>query len=173
MNETMLNDLQQKIRNLVHDFGLEHDIPGLVDVSVEANRIIVDVKERAVVVPASLRVRDVLPNESIYLSDPLTGETRIDRIIDASTGQDVDADTFAKSLREFHAQETGRVNTADNLPTLDESDHTSDTSRMTAPSDPLTIPLDVGVKYPDAPGMVFNSHAEYENWLSQQKRTRR
>lgn len=87
MNESLLNDLQKKIQNTVHDFGLEHDIPGLVDVSVEANRIIVEVKEQSIAVP----------NESIYPAGEVSNI--IIRANTEASGQAA-SEAFASALRE-------------------------------------------------------------------------
>jgi len=42
MNDNMLNDLASKIKNIVHDFELEYDLPIRVGVSVEATRIVIE-----------------------------------------------------------------------------------------------------------------------------------
>lgn len=45
MNENALKDLQQKIRNVVHDFELEHGLHGLMNVGMEASRITIEARE--------------------------------------------------------------------------------------------------------------------------------
>ena len=64
MNELTLQDLLNKIQNTAHDFELEHGLQGLVTVSLETNRIIVEVKEAGHYTDA----RGIL-NESIYPQD--------------------------------------------------------------------------------------------------------
>jgi hypothetical protein len=178
MNETTLHDLQKKIRNLVHDFELEHGLRGVMDVSTDATRITIEAKESG-----GLSMKQPYPTDI-----PQSKEQQRRR-------DEQDAD-FNKTLREMY--ERGEVNTSvypidarghletgtahlpieDTLTEREQEDikrrkaneHTSDTDLMTAQNDPLTTPPDIGI---EVDGRVFNSQTEYENWLSQQKRTRR
>lgn len=113
MNENALQDLLNKLSNTVRDFSLEHGLEGLVDVSVESNRIIVEVKERAaggpvesyrswggrdreqIVYPASGGV--IPPNESIYPIEPPLNITI--HANDEASGKAA-ADAFASRLNE-------------------------------------------------------------------------
>lgn len=113
MDENILHDLLRKIANTVRDFSLEHDIPGLVDVSVDANRIIVDVKERALggpvigglpydisagtemYVPAPAGT--FAPNESIY---PMGDQPTITIHANDAAGGTSAADVFGDRLKE-------------------------------------------------------------------------
>lgn len=112
MDENILHDLLRKIANTVRDFSLEHDIPGLVDVSVDANRIIVDVKERAaggtVVggLPYDKEGRELfvpapagtfVPNESIY---PMGDQPTITIHANDAAGGTSAADVFGDRLKE-------------------------------------------------------------------------
>lgn len=116
MNETTLNDLQQKIRNTVRDFELEYGLEGLVSVSLESPRkIAVEVREWAsggpvmggqnyiigrgdekeLYVPAPSGV--IPPNESIY---PMGDVHNITIHANDAAGGKAAADAFGDRLKE-------------------------------------------------------------------------
>jgi len=154
MNDNMLNDLASKIKNIVHDFELEYDLPIRVGVSVEATRIVIETQ--------------------MAESRPVSAMEAYDRPLLDEPAQDTDQMiTTHDPLAEM--AETGRMNTADvparswsdALPRLNES--AQDTDQMETP---LTTSR-AGYQYDDAPGQVFASPEEHAAWQRQQNRRSR
>jgi len=149
MNDNMLNDLQQKILNIVHDFELEYDLPIRVGVSVEATRIVIETQ--------------------MAESRPVSAMKADDRPQMDEPAQDTDQMITAHDPLAGMA-ETGRMNTADVAAPNESIYPTSDTvgghdwsSRM----EPTAY------TYDDAPGQVFASPEEHAAWQRQQNRRSR
>jgi hypothetical protein len=158
MNEHTLKDLRQKVNNLLHDFELEHELHGLMAVSMDGNRLIIEAKEMTAEEETHLRASGgivtarnnnisageakelfipneggvVVPNESIYPSTLLN---------------DGDAAGISQAVEELRIKKaTGAL------------------SEST---------LRGGYSYQDAPGMVFASPDEHAAWQRQQQKRAR
>lgn len=145
MNANALNDLQQKIKNLVHDFELEYEIEGQMTVGLTATTITIEAKERASGGPVTPgQLYDISAVTEMYVP---VGE----RVPNASGW------SLEEQLRGYR----------DSVDVPNESGY--EAHAMDA-ADDYTTPTpspDIGI---EQDGQVFNSQAEYENWLAQQNR---
>lgn len=163
MHETALNDLTQKIRNLVRDF--EHE-QAANDVTV---RLRVEVADNTITVQAETAYGGPVIGGVNYT----VGNGDREMFVPATSGVIADTEGILSSLSDVYIR-PGNTSSDDTLPRLDEP--VMDTENMIVPPGALSgagsdVPT-YGYQYDDAPGKTFSNPAEHEAWQRQQKRSR-